>query len=318
MKIVITGALGHIGSRFIREIPAAVPDADIYLYDNLATQRHCSLFNLPSSGSYRFIESSILDEALEKTIQGADIVVHLAALVDPTESYEQQEAIETINYQGTARVADVCLRQSVPLLFVSSTSVYEGQSGRVEESLSFESLVPKNPYARSKLRAEKYIEQLRVTNGLRCFIFRFGTICGISPGMRFQTAVNKFCWQAAMGQRVTVWETALHQKRPYLDLSDAVRALLVAIQNKNVPSGIYNIITENRTVDSILQVISPLVAHFHSELVPAKVMSTTSYEAYSEKMEPYGFTPSGSIDQCIADTISLLQQAHTTKHQFHP
>ncbi|MCP4185049.1 MAG: SDR family NAD-dependent epimerase/dehydratase, partial [Hyphomicrobiales bacterium] len=47
MKIVVTGALGHIGSRLARQIPATFPGAEIVLIDNMATQRYCSLFNLP-------------------------------------------------------------------------------------------------------------------------------------------------------------------------------------------------------------------------------------------------------------------------------
>jgi dTDP-D-glucose 4,6-dehydratase len=36
MKIVITGALGHIGSRLIRETPGLVPSVDMVLVDNLS------------------------------------------------------------------------------------------------------------------------------------------------------------------------------------------------------------------------------------------------------------------------------------------
>jgi nucleoside-diphosphate-sugar epimerase len=43
MKIVVTGALGHIGSRLIRALPDAFPDAEIVLLDDLSTQRYCSL-----------------------------------------------------------------------------------------------------------------------------------------------------------------------------------------------------------------------------------------------------------------------------------
>ena len=55
MKIVVTGALGHIGSRLIRELPTIFPDANIVLIDNLSTQRYCSLFNLPTSGQLAHI-----------------------------------------------------------------------------------------------------------------------------------------------------------------------------------------------------------------------------------------------------------------------
>ncbi len=55
MKIVVTGALGHIGSRLILELPTMFPGAEIVLLDNLSTQRYCSLFYLPETGHYRFM-----------------------------------------------------------------------------------------------------------------------------------------------------------------------------------------------------------------------------------------------------------------------
>ena len=58
MKIVVTGALGHIGSCLIRELPVAFPGSKILMVDNLLTQRYCSLFNLPSEGSFRFVEEN--------------------------------------------------------------------------------------------------------------------------------------------------------------------------------------------------------------------------------------------------------------------
>ena len=56
MRIVVTGALGHIGSRLIRDLPKTFPDAEIALIDNLLTQRYSSLFDLPSEGRYQFVE----------------------------------------------------------------------------------------------------------------------------------------------------------------------------------------------------------------------------------------------------------------------
>ena len=64
MKIIITGALGHIGSQLIREIPLDFPEAEVIMLDNLVTQRYCSLFKLPQNGKYRFIETDILTEIL--------------------------------------------------------------------------------------------------------------------------------------------------------------------------------------------------------------------------------------------------------------
>ena len=50
MKLIVTGALGHIGSRIIRELPVLFPGVEIVMIDNMATQRYSSLFDLPAHG----------------------------------------------------------------------------------------------------------------------------------------------------------------------------------------------------------------------------------------------------------------------------
>ncbi len=65
MKILVTGALGHIGSALIRKLPDLFEDLSIVMVDDLSTQRYCSLFNLPEQVSYTFIESKIQQLDLE-------------------------------------------------------------------------------------------------------------------------------------------------------------------------------------------------------------------------------------------------------------
>ena len=59
MKIVVTGAIGHIGSYVVRDLSNQFPGVEIIMIDNLMTQRFPSLFNLPSIGQYRFIEADV-------------------------------------------------------------------------------------------------------------------------------------------------------------------------------------------------------------------------------------------------------------------
>ena len=143
--------------------------------------------------------------------------------------------------------------------------------------------------------------------GLKSIHCRFGTIFGVSPGMRFHTAVNKFCLQAVMNQPLTVWKTALYQKRPYLDLTDAIGAILYVAQHGFFSQNIYNVLTENLTVDSILRIVKAYVPNMTIEYVEAEIMNQLSYEVSSEKFRRLGFTPRGSLETSISETITLLE-----------
>ena len=61
MRIVVTGALGHIGSRLIRDLPSRIADPEILLLDDLCTQRFSSLFNLPNGARYHFVECDVTE-----------------------------------------------------------------------------------------------------------------------------------------------------------------------------------------------------------------------------------------------------------------
>ena len=49
MKILITGSCGHIGSHLIRFILRKNKNAQLFLIDNMSTQRYASIFNLPKN-----------------------------------------------------------------------------------------------------------------------------------------------------------------------------------------------------------------------------------------------------------------------------
>ena len=198
MRILLTGGLGHIGSRFIHDLRPG-DFQEVIILDNLATQRYCSLFNLPDGVPFRFIEADILTADLVSLFAGVDAVIHLAAITNAAASFEIQDKVEQVNYTGTEQVARACLTTGSKLLFLSTTSVYGTQNEVVDENCTAEELKPQSPYATSKLRSEFLLQELGKTQGLQFGIFRFGTIYGTSPGMRFHTAVNKFCWQSCPG-----------------------------------------------------------------------------------------------------------------------
>ena len=315
MKIVITGALGHIGSKLIRHLPTEIAGAELVLLDDLSTQRYCSLFDLPPTGRYQFVEQDVLDADLRGLFDGAEAVVHLAARTDAASSIHNKDEVERINLHGTERVAEACGKVGTPLIFVSTTSVYGKQANRVDESCPLEDLQPQSPYAESKLKAEQLLARLGAEQGLRYVVCRFGTIFGASPGMRFHTAVNKFVWQACAGEPITVWRTALDQNRPYLDLNDAVRALALLLRGKHFPGEVFNVVTQNTTVGEIVEIIRSQVPDVKTVMVDSEIMNQLSYEVCSRKFEALGFHAQGSLRAGITETIRLLRAMRTTSTQ---
>ena len=307
MRIVVTGALGHVGSRLIREIPAAFHDAEIVMVDNISTQRYCSLFDLPARGRYRFLEADVLTANLPSVFAGAQAVVHLAAITNATDSFAIRERVEQVNLTGTEKVAQACLATGSAMVFLSTTSVYGTQKEVVDENCSVTDLKPQSTYAESKLKAEQYLQALGQTDGLRFVICRFGTIFGTSIGMRFHTAINKFCWHAVTGRPITVWRTALDQKRPYLDLGDAVQALIFVLQRDLFDRRVYNVLTANTSVRHIVDLILSHVPDTSIEYVDTPIMNQLSFNVANERFARLGFEFKGSLEQGIAETIQLFR-----------
>lgn len=309
MKIVITGAIGHIGSYVVRDLATQFPGSEIIMIDNMMTQRFPSLFNLPALGRYRFIEGNVATMDLKPVFEGAHVVIHLAAITDAAGSFDKAAQLEENNFQSTARVAQACLETGARLIALSSTSVYGTQNEMVSEDCTPDELKPQSPYATTKLKEEELVADL-CKRGLKGISCRFGTIFGVSPGMRFHTAVNKFCWQAAMGQPITVWSTAYDQKRPYLDLFDASRAMAFIIRNDLFDGRIYNVLTLNATVRQIVDTIREFVPALEVSFVDSKIMNQLSYAVSCDRFKAKGYTFAGDLRRGVGETIGLLRQAN--------
>lgn len=305
MRIVVTGALGHIGSRLIRELPDAWPGAEIVMLDNLATERHASLYDLPVAGQYQFIESDVLTADLTRLFAGADVVIHLAALTNGARS-DLGSQMQLVNVEGTARVARACVAAGAALLFPSTTSVYSTPHGIVSEDCSPDELRPQSPYAVWKLQSEDLLQSMVRREGLRLVILRMGTIFGPSAGMRFHTAVNQFCWRAVTGQPIEVWRTASQQFRPYLDLTDAVRAMVFVLRGRRFDGRVYNLLTLNATVAHVVEVLASFVPELRVATVDSPLMNRLSYCVDNSRFRHVGFEASGSLARGIGDTVAML------------
>src|SRR3990167_243260 len=98
LKFLVTGGLGHIGSKLIREYSKRKDIELIRILDNFLVQRYCSLFDLPKTHvKYEFIEGDISnDEDLKKVMKDIDVVIHLASITDAPSTISKPKETERI------------------------------------------------------------------------------------------------------------------------------------------------------------------------------------------------------------------------------
>ncbi len=314
MNFIITGALGHIGSKLIRDLPKSFPKSSFHIIDNFLTQRYSSLFNLPKNINYNFINGDINKIDISNIFKKNSIVIHLAAITNAQDSFKNSNLIEKNNLQSTKKISNLCLKYNAKLIMISTTSVYGTQSTLVNESCKKNDLRPQSPYAEYKLKEENFVKKLNKKNNLRCTILRFGTIYGTSQGMRFHTAVNKFCFQASNNQPITIWKTAYNQKRPYLEINDAIRSLVFVIKNNLFDGEIYNVLTGNHTVKDVVSKIKIYKKNISLRFVNNKIMNQLSYEVSNDKFKKKGFKFRGNMKKAIKTTLILLNNINNNSY----
>ena len=151
------------------------------------------------------------------------------------------------------------------------------------------------------------LQEMGDKNGLKFITLRLGTIFGISKGMRFHTAVNKFCWQAVMDKPITVWKTAMNQRRPYLGLLDAINIFKFIMDKNLFDNKTYNVVTTNTTVKNIINIIMEKVPKIKIKYVDNEIMNQSSYNVSNNLIIEKGFLFKDDLKKGIFETIDLLK-----------
>jgi len=296
-KVLITGGLGHIGSHLIRKLPLKYK---ITVVDNLLTQRYCSLFDLDRN--IKFIEKDI-DELTEDDVVGIDVVIHLAAITNAEGSFKNKEEVENVNIVKTEKFIGLCKKVGISyFIFPSSTSVYGASVDVVYED--DDSVVnPQSPYAETKIGIENLLKNQSDINYL---ILRFGTIFGESIGMRFHTAINKFCYEVSLGKPLTIWKQNYEQVRPYLGLGDAVRSIIYFLENIQYFNQTYNVISGNYKLSDVVKSIEKVVGKVELNMVDTPLLNQFSYDVIDDKVRKTGFKPKDKLEGSIKKTLKTL------------
>ena len=305
MKLMITGCCGHIGSYLIENLFKLKKIKKTILVDNLESNRFYTLFNLKKKNNLKFLIRNLADSKSLDDLKDVDFVIHLASMTNAEKSFGKKDKMYLNNISCLKTVIKFCKRTKAKLIHISSTSVYGKQTKVVDETCEKKYLKPQSPYADIKLIEEKMLR--RESKYIKYNTFRFGTISGVSKGIRFHTAVNKFCFNAALSENIIVYRTALNQYRPYLSLKDAFKVFKFCIEKNFFHNDIFNVLSGNFTVNQILSKIRKYKKNIKIKLVRSPIMNQLSYHVSQNKLKKFGLILNHDIEKDIKDTINLLR-----------
>ena len=304
MKIIITGACGHIGSYVAENVHKIKKIKNTILIDNLESNRYCSIFNLKKKSNFKFHIKDLNNIKALNEFKKVDYLIHCASMTNAEKSFTNEKKMYKNNINCLKTTIKYCKQNNVKLIHLSSTSVYGKQAEIVDENCEKKYLKPQSPYAKIKLIEENMLK--KESKNLKYVTFRLGTIAGVSKGIRFHTAVNKFCFNAALSQKIEVYKTALHQYRPYLSVRDAFKVFKFCIDKNFFKNDIFNAVSGNFTVNQILSKIKKRKKFIKVKFVNSRIMNQLSYHVDDKKIRSYGLKLNANLQKDIDNTLKLF------------
>ncbi len=305
MKILITGACGHIGSFIAENIYKIKNVSKSILVDNLKSNRFNSLYNFEKKNNLSFFIRDLNNLNALDDFHDVDVIIHCASMTNAEKSFGKEKEMYRNNLNCLKTAMKYCRNRNAKLIHLSSTSVYGKQTDLVDENCEQKFLKPQSPYAEIKLIEEKLLK--KNSNKLKYNTFRFGTIAGVSKGIRFHTAVNNFCLNAAIGEKIKIYKTALHQYRPYLSIRDSFKVFKFCLERNFFENDIFNALSGNFTVNQILNKIKKILKKINVVYVNSPIMNQLSYHVDDQKIKNKGLVLKSSIDVDIKDTLLLFK-----------
>jgi UDP-N-acetylglucosamine 4,6-dehydratase len=210
-QILLTGGTGSFGKALVRRLLRSEDHLTIRIYSRDELKQVEMAREFEDDPRLRFLVGDVRDgNRLRRAMQGADVVVHAAAMKQvPVCEYNPAEAVKT-NVDGAQNVIDAAIDAGVPRTVALSTD---------------KAVNPVNLYGATKLCAEKLFVHGNIYDGSRRSRFacvRYGNVMG-SRG----SVIPLFRKQAPTG---TVTITDRRMTRFWISLDQAVDLVLHALE----------------------------------------------------------------------------------------
>lgn len=267
MRWLITGGCGFIGTSLVRSLVAEGVHS-IRIIDNLSVGTREDLETVsafsetdkvndfPTSG-VELVVGDILNESLAlEVVNGADVIVHLAANTGVGPSVEDPRKDCVSNVIGTLNYLEAARHNKVKRFVLASSGAPVGEcEPPIHEELAPH---PVSPYGASKLAGEGYCAAYYRTFGVETVCLRFGNVYGPGSGHK-NSVVAKFIKQAMNGETLEIYGDGT-QTRDFIYIEDLVRAIQLAASKEDVGGEVFQIATNKETtvgemVDILLSIL---------------------------------------------------------------
>ena len=223
MRILVTGGAGFIGSNLVDALLAR-GDA-VRVLDDLSTG-HAE--NLPAGTD--LVVGSVADpDTVAAAMEGIEAVFHEGARGSVARSVADPLTTDTMNTHGTLTVLHCAQRAGVRrVIYASSSSVYGGATAPPTPETA--PLVPRSPYAVSKLAGEVYCRVFAELHGLETVSLRYFNVFGPRqrPDSQYAAVIPLFIDALRHGRPVEVHGDGL-QSRDFTYVSDVVAGNLAVL-----------------------------------------------------------------------------------------
>lgn len=231
MKLLITGGAGFIGSNFILYWMKHHPEDQVVNYDKLTYAGNLeNLASVQDNPNYSFIQGDICDaEAVNKAIQGVDIVVHFAAESHVDRSIMEPSAFVMTNVVGTQVLLDAAVKNNIKHFHhvstdeVFGTLPFDGVS-KFSEKTNYD---PRSPYSASKAGSDHLVRAYHETYQLPISITNCSNNFG--PYMFPEKLIPLAITNILEGKKIPVYGDG-KQVRDWLYVEDHCRAIESVLQ----------------------------------------------------------------------------------------
>ncbi len=218
-RVLVTGGSGFIGRQVVAELRRE--GAEVRVVD----------LNPHPDPSVDVVRGDIAEkEVLERAFaDGADAVVHLAAVTSVLRSLEHPRLTYSTNVAGTHEVLEAARAAEVRALAFTSTNAVTGPMDApaiVETAL----LRPLTPYGATKAAGEMLMSAYTSSYGVRCVPLRLTNVYG--PGMQAKDSIVARLMRAIrLGRTFEIYGDG-RQVRDYVHVSDVAAAIKLALRDE--------------------------------------------------------------------------------------